>query len=87
MVEVPALPALGDPQKPGMALRPRYAKGGTEEVVGYAVRMPAQKNLATGTWEKAVWYGGGQLSKDLTLSALRDWAGCELPHIMCSYLR
>ncbi|MFI9538345.1 hypothetical protein ACIG56_34580 [Nocardia fusca] len=24
-------------------------------------------------WEKAVWYGGGQLSKDLTLSALRDW--------------
>ncbi|MEV0048470.1 hypothetical protein AB0H60_34080 [Nocardia rhamnosiphila] len=61
----------------GMVLRPRYAKGGTEEVVGYAVRMPAQKNLATGAWEKAVWYGGGQLSKDLTLSALRDWAGWE----------
>ncbi|MGX1762542.1 relaxase/mobilization nuclease domain-containing protein, partial [Streptomyces lydicus] len=61
----------------GMVLRPRYAKGGTDTVVGYAVRMPAQKNRETGSWEKAIWYGGGQLSKDLTLSALRGWAGWD----------
>ncbi|MDE1674693.1 relaxase/mobilization nuclease domain-containing protein [Nocardia gipuzkoensis] len=61
----------------GMVLRPRYAKGSTEEVVGYAIRMPAQRNVKTGVWEKAIWYGGGQLSKDLTLSALRSWAGWD----------
>ncbi|MBF6358235.1 hypothetical protein IU449_27435 [Nocardia higoensis] len=61
----------------GMVLRPRFAKGGTDQVVGYAVRMPAQKNLRSGAWEKAVWYGGGQLAKDLTLASLRSWAGWE----------
>lgn len=61
----------------GMVLRPRYAKGSTEEVVGYAVRLPAQRNVRTGAWEKAVWYGGGQLAKDLTLTSLRSWAGWD----------
>ncbi|MEU3015588.1 relaxase/mobilization nuclease domain-containing protein [Nocardia asteroides] len=60
----------------GMVLRPRFAKGGTDEVVGYAIRMPAQKNAA-GNWEKAIWYGGGQLSKDLTLSSMRGWTGWD----------
>ncbi|WP_280220030.1 relaxase/mobilization nuclease domain-containing protein [Nocardia neocaledoniensis] len=61
----------------GMVLRPRFAKGGTDEVVGYAIRMPAQKNQKTGAWEKAIWYGGGQLAKDLTLSSLRGWTGWD----------
>lgn len=61
----------------GMVLRPRFAKGGTDEVVGYAIRMPAQKNQKTGAWEKAIWYGGGQLSKDLTLNSLRGWTGWD----------
>ena len=61
----------------GMVLRPRFAKGSTEEVVGYAIRMPAQKNQKTGAWEKAIWYGGGQLAKDLTLSSLRGWTGWD----------
>ncbi|MFD4357492.1 relaxase/mobilization nuclease domain-containing protein [Nocardia sp. NPDC058518] len=61
----------------GMVLRPRFAKGGTDEVVGYAIRMPAQKNQKTGSWEKAIWYGGGQLAKDLTLNSLRGWTGWD----------
>lgn len=61
----------------GMVLRPRYAKDRTDEVTGYSIRMPAQKNLASGRWEKAIWFGGGHLAKDLTLSALRGWAGWE----------
>ncbi|WP_331764085.1 hypothetical protein OG225_43580 (plasmid) [Nocardia sp. NBC_01377] len=61
----------------GVMLRPRYAKGSTEEVVGYSVRMPAQRNQKTGAWEKAIWFGGGHLAKDLTLSAMRGWAGWE----------
>lgn len=61
----------------GMVLRPRFAKGGTDEVVGYAIRMPAQRNTKSGNWEKAIWYGGGQLAKDLTLSSLRGWTGWD----------
>ncbi|MFD3431289.1 relaxase/mobilization nuclease domain-containing protein [Nocardia fluminea] len=61
----------------GMVVRPRFAKGGTDEVVGYAVRMPAQNNARTGVAEKSVWYGGGQLAKDLTLSSMRGWTGWD----------
>lgn len=61
----------------GMVLRPRFAKGGTDEVVGYAIRMPAQRNTKTGAWEKAIWYSGGQLAKDLTLNSMRGWTGWE----------
>jgi hypothetical protein len=59
----------------GIVVRPRYAKGGTEEVTGYAVRMAVQKDRETGQPVKPVWYSGGQLSKDLTLSAMRTWTG------------
>ena len=59
----------------GLMVRPHYVTGGTEEVDGFAVRMPAQKNLETGAWEKPVWSSAGKLSKDLTLPAIRDWAG------------
>jgi len=48
-------------------IRPRFAKGSTTEVTGYSVALregPAAD----------VWYGGGHLSRDLTLTRLRaDW--------------
>ena len=51
----------------GVRIRPRYAKGGTTAVEGYSVALrdgPAAD----------VWYGGGRLARDLTLSRLRaDW--------------
>lgn len=52
--------------------RPFFAPGG-EEVTGYSVRMPAQRD-DNGNWEKALWYSGTRLGKDLTLTALRGWA-------------
>ncbi len=50
----------------GVLVRPRYASGRTDVVMGYsaAARPPAG--------EKAVWYGGGQLAHDLALPRLRD---------------
>ncbi|WP_280507277.1 relaxase/mobilization nuclease domain-containing protein [Nocardia flavorosea] len=62
----------------GIVVRPRYAKGGTEEVTGYAVRMAVQQDRETGQPVKPVWYSGGQLSKDLTLSAMRTWTGWDV---------
>jgi len=51
----------------GVRIRPRYAKGGTNTVEGYSVALrdgPAAD----------VWYGGGHLARDLTLTRLRaDW--------------
>ena len=51
----------------GLHVRPRYAEGGTKNVVGYSVR------LAVGEHDRGrvVWYGGGRLARDLTLPALR----------------
>ena len=51
----------------GVRLRPRYAEGGTEEVVGYSVRLPGREHGP----QRSVWYGGGRLARDLTLPALR----------------
>ena len=51
----------------GVRLRPRYAEGGTEEVVGYSVRLPGAEHGP----RRSVWYGGGRLARDLTLPALR----------------
>lgn len=52
-------------------VRPRYAKDDTSTVVGYSVaKTPtASERSASRTF---VWYGGGRLSKDLTLPRLRD---------------
>jgi hypothetical protein len=51
----------------GMILRPRWARGGRREVVGYSVARPT-----TGTdTATLVWFGGGKLGRDLTLPALR----------------
>jgi hypothetical protein len=51
----------------GVRPRPRYADGGTEEVVGYSVRLPGAEQGP----RRSVWYGGGRLARDLTLPALR----------------
>ena len=58
----------------GVQLRPRYAEGGTEEVVGYSVRLPGP-DLGV---RRSVWYGGGRLARDLTLPMLRrSWGQTE----------
>lgn len=58
----------------GIVVAPRWAEGGTDEVVGYSVQLPAQRNLSTGGWEKSIRYGGLRLGKDMTIDALRSWA-------------
>ena len=55
----------------GVLIRPRYDRGTTGTVVGYSVAAaPTRGDRATGT--APVWFGGGRLSKDLTLPRLRD---------------
>ncbi|WP_067722928.1 relaxase/mobilization nuclease domain-containing protein [Nocardia yamanashiensis] len=49
----------------GIAVRPFYKAGGTEEVTGYSVRM--RRDGA----EIGPWLGGGKLAGDLALPALR----------------
>lgn len=53
-------------RRAGLLIRPRYAAGRSDVVTGYsvAVRPPAG--------EKPVWFGGGQLARDLTLPRLRE---------------
>ncbi len=54
-----------------LLVRPRYEKGTTGAVVGYSVATaPTPAERANGG--RPVWYGGGRLSKDLTLPRLRD---------------
>jgi hypothetical protein len=55
----------------GMLVRPRWAVGGQEKVVGYMVAVRPPKDSE----ESLVWFGGGKLDRDLTLPALR--AGWE----------
>lgn len=52
----------------GVLARPRFASGRTDVVTGYSVaHRPA-------AGERPIWYGGGQLGKDLTLPRLRaEW--------------
>ncbi len=55
-------------RRAGVLARPRYAAGRDDVVVGFSV---AQKPAAG---QRPVWYGGGQLARDLTLPRLRgDW--------------
>jgi hypothetical protein len=50
----------------GVVIKPRYAPGGTTEVVGYkAALVPAGG-------EKWVFHGGGKLARDLSLPRLRE---------------
>jgi hypothetical protein len=50
----------------GVLSRPRYATGGTTEVVGYSVAL---RPVAEGA--QVIWFGGGKLGGDLALPALR----------------
>jgi hypothetical protein len=49
--------------------RPRYAKGGQTEVVGYSVALRPVKGAGK---RSVIWYGGGRLAPDLTLPRLRE---------------
>jgi hypothetical protein len=49
----------------GVLWRARFGEGGRSEVVGYCVALPARHG------ERPVWYGGGRLSRELTLPRLR----------------
>jgi hypothetical protein len=49
----------------GLVVKPRYAPGSTEAVVGYKVALPPRAG------EKWAFYGGGKLGRDLALPELR----------------
>lgn len=49
----------------GLIVRPRFAKGSQEEVVGYSVAMRPLHG------EDPIWYGGNTLGRDLSLPAMR----------------
>ncbi|MEA2127504.1 MAG: hypothetical protein QOJ85_395, partial [Solirubrobacteraceae bacterium] len=54
-------------RRAGVRIRPRFAKGSTTVVTGYSVAL--RDGPAAG-----IWYGGGHLARDLTLTRLRaDW--------------
>ncbi|MBF6548856.1 relaxase/mobilization nuclease domain-containing protein [Nocardia brasiliensis] len=57
----------------GVSLRPRYAEGGRDHVVGYSVRW-RRDGVEVGPW-----VGGGRLDHDLTLSALREQQWADSP--------
>lgn len=50
----------------GVRLRPRFAKGRTDVVVGYSAALHTKPGV------KTQWYAGGSIARDLTLRALRD---------------
>lgn len=56
-------------RRAGMLIRPRFAEGSQDVVTGYSV---AERPKNPG--ERPVWYGGGNLARDLTLPRLRsEW--------------
>ncbi|MFJ8166512.1 relaxase/mobilization nuclease domain-containing protein [Streptomyces sp. NPDC096136] len=55
----------------GVIARPRYAAGGRTAVVGYSVALHTDRSAP-------VWFAGGKLARDLTLSQLRQqWPGAS----------
>ena len=52
----------------GLVVRPRWAAGGRDTVVGYSVARATDPRSG----EELVWFGGGKLGRDLTLPALRQ---------------
>lgn len=53
----------------GLLVRPRFAAGTTDVVVGYSAAVRPVRG------ERPVWFGGGRLDRDLTLPRLREgWA-------------
>lgn len=53
-------------RKEGLLVRPRYAAGRTDVVTGYSVAIRPRKG------ERAVWFGGNSLGRDLALPKLRN---------------
>jgi hypothetical protein len=54
-------------RRAGVRIRPRFAKGSTSVVTGYSAAL--RDGPAAG-----IWYGGGHLARDLTLTRLRaEW--------------
>jgi hypothetical protein len=53
-------------RRTGLLVRPRFAEGSQDVVVGYSV---AARPKTPG--ERPIWYGGGRLARDLTLPRLR----------------
>lgn len=52
----------------GLLIRPRFARDTTDVVVGYSVAVRPDRT------QRAIWYGGGTLGRDLSLPRLReDW--------------
>jgi hypothetical protein len=49
-------------------VRPRYARGGRDEVVGYSVALRPR----SASDPAPIWFGGGRLGRDLTLPRLRE---------------
>lgn len=57
-------------RRSGVLIRPRWAPGGRETVVGYSVALRPER-----AGYKPVWFGGGKLAPDLTIDRLRErWA-------------
>lgn len=55
-------------RREGVLVRPRFADGRADVVVGYSVAQRPPKG------ERPIWFGGGSLARDLTLPRLRqDW--------------
>ncbi len=52
----------------GLVVRPRWATGGRDTIVGYSVARATDPRAG----EPLVWFGGGKLGRDLTLPALRQ---------------
>ena len=50
----------------GVSVRPRFAEGGREQVVGYSVGLPGHDGTT-------IWFGGGSLAPDLSLPRLRSF--------------
>ena len=53
-------------RRAGVLVRPRFAEGTTDVITGYSVAS----RPANG--ERPIWYGGGQMGRDLTLPRLRE---------------
>ena len=55
-------------RRAGVLVRPRYADGRTDVITGYSVAERPEAG------ERPIWYGGGQLGRDLSLPRLRsEW--------------
>jgi hypothetical protein len=60
----------------GALVRPRWSTTRPGEITGYSVALPGDTTADGRGGQRLVWYGGGKLAPDLTLTRLRQrWAG------------